>query len=389
MLDFDLVIPTRIYFGKNKIDRLAEEIEKYPNKILFAYGKESIKKNGIYTKVIEILNENDVSFVELGGIPPNPTLYYVQKGIELCRKNDLQFILAVGGGSVIDCSKAIAAGVRYEGDVWDFYLQTAKIKDALPIGTILTIVASGSETNEGSVLINESTQLKLLVLNDLLRPKFAIMDPTYTFTVSKKLTAAGVADIFSHILEIYFCPEKNTYLQDRLLEGLFKTCIKFGIIAVNEPNNYEARANLMWTSSLALNGFVLSGKIGDWASHMIGHELSAMYGITHGIGLAIITPYWMEYTLNETTLDKYVDFAKNVWEAKGDNKIEIAKHGIAKTKDFLKSLELPTTLREMGIQESELEKVAKKVVNLGDIGEIVKLNEAKVLNILRNAYGGK
>ncbi|MCL0096394.1 iron-containing alcohol dehydrogenase [Thermodesulfovibrionales bacterium] len=386
MLDFNLVMPTRIFFGKNKIEFLGEEVKRYSDKILLTYGRESIKKNGIYGKVIKALKDNDISFIELPGIPPNPTIHYAKRGIELCRRNNLQFILAVGGGSVIDCSKAIALGAKYDGDVWDFYLGKGTIKDALPIGTVLTIVASGSETNEGSVLTNEHTELKLLVLNDILRPRFAIMDPTYTFTVPRKLIAAGVADIFSHILEIYFCPEKNTYLQDRLLEGLFKTCIKYGIIAINELNNYEARANLMWTSSLALNGFVLSGKIGDWGTHMIGHEISAMHGVTHGIGVAILTPHWMEYTLDENTLAKYADFAVKVWGVQGTNKMEIAKEGISRTKDFLESLELPTSLREVGIKENELGKIAKNVVIFGDVGEIVKLNEIDVLNILRKAY---
>lgn len=385
MLDFELVIPTKIYFGKNKIDNLDKELKKY-NNILFTYGRKSIKQNGIYDKIISILDQNGISFVELANIPPNPSIQYAKKGIELCIENDIQFILAVGGGSVIDCSKAIASGAKYDGDVWDFYMGDTEIKDALPIGAVLTIVASGSETNEGSVITNQDTKLKLLVLNDLLRPQFAIMDPTYTYSVSKKLTAAGVADIFSHILEIYFCAEKNTYLQDRLLEGLFKTCIKYGIVALNEPDNYEARANLMWTSSLALNGFVLSGKIGDWATHMIGHELSALYDVTHGIGTAILTPHWMEYILNENNIDKFVDFSINVWGIEGNNKMEIAKEGINQTRQFLESLGLPKSLKEVGINKEYLNEIAEKVVFFDDVGEQVKLNKKDVLNILNNAY---
>ena len=291
MLDFNYAISTKIFFGKNKIEKLGEELKRYGKNILFVYGGGSIKKNGLYDSVTNIFTRNFIVYHELSGVQPNPRITSVRQGIKLCREHNIESIIAVGGGSVIDCAKTIATGVYHQGDPWEmFLLGDSTIKKALPIGTILTVAGTGSEMNGNAVISNEETEQKLAIHHDLLRPKFSILDPTYTFTVPKNQTAAGTVDIFSHILEQYFSPTKDAFVQNRLAESLLKTCIYYGPIALKEPTNYEARAQLMWTSSLALNGLLGYGKITDWATHGIEHAVSAAYDVTHGVGLAILTP---------------------------------------------------------------------------------------------------
>lgn len=385
MLDFDLTMSTKIFFGKNKISTLGDEIKKFSTKILLTYGNKHIKESGLLERIIAILKTNNIDFIEFGNIPPNPTLEIAEKGVKVCQENDLDFVLAIGGGSVIDCSKAIAAGVKHEGNIWELYTGDSEMYDALPIATVLTVAAAGSETNEGSVLTNEKEHVKLLLLNDLLRPKFSVLDPSLSFTVSKEYTAISVADIYSHILEMYFCKEQSAFLQDRLLEALFKTCIEFGPVTMTDPENYEARANVMWVSSLVLNGFVISGKIGDWSTHMIAHELSATYNITHGLAVSIITPYWMEYVFNETTLEKFYLLAVNVWGIEEGNKKDVALEGIEKTKLFFQNLGLPSNLSSVGIDNVKFDEMAKKIIDYGETYPMVELNEDDVKAILVNA----
>ncbi len=386
MLNFDYIVPTKIFFGKGKIEELAGQIKEYAGRILLVYGEGSIKKNGLYDIVINILKNNGITYRELSGVMPNPRIESVRRGINSCRENNLEFVLAVGGGSVIDCAKAICAGFYHEGDPWDFYLRKLNVERALPLASILTLAASGSEMNGNSVISNEATKQKLVVANNKLRPKFSILDPTYTFTVSRRQTQAGIVDIFSHILEQYFSPTKDTFLQDMLAESMLKTCVEYGPIALKEPKNYEARAALLWLSSLALNGLLSYGKIGDWAAHCIEHEVSAMYDITHGAGLAILTPYWMEHVLNELTLPKFLDYSKNIWGIDGQGKLEAAKIAIQKTRNFFKALGLPAQLREVGVEEPKLEEMAEKAVMFGDLGSFKKLKQADVLKILRAAF---
>jgi len=387
MLDFNYAISTKIFFGKNKIERLGEELKPYGKNILFVYGGGSIKKNGLYDSVTNIFTRNSIVYHELPGVQPNPRITSVRQGIKLCREQNIECIIAVGGGSVIDCAKTIAVGVYHKADLWDlFLLGDSTIKKALPIGTILTLAGTGSEMNGNAVISNEETEQKLAIHSDLLRPRFSILDPTYTFTVPKNQTAVGTVDIFSHILEQYFSPTKDVFVQNRIAESLLITLIHYGPIALKEPTNYEARAQLMWTSSLALNGLLGYGKITDWATHGIEHAVSATYDVTHGIGLAILTPYWMEYVLSEETTDKLVEYAQNVWRIKGGNDLTVARKGIEKTREFFTSLGMPKTLRDVGVQENKLEGMAEKTVLYGDVGKFKKLGKNDVLMILKNAF---
>ena len=366
MNNFDYMIPTTIHFGKGQISRLGEEISRLGKSVLLVYGGGSIKKAGIYEKVMEILKEQGAKVTELSGVEPNPRIESVRRGVELCRQNNVDVILAVGGGSTIDCSKAVAAGVFYDGDAWDIVLDDSKITEALPIVTVLTLSATGSEMNGNAVISNMSTNEKLGIGSDLLRPRASILDPEYTYTVSKKQTAAGTADIMSHVFEIYFTNVKDAFLQARLCEAVLKTCIRYGGVAVEKPDDYEARANLMWASSLALNSLLSYGAEVAWTVHPMEHELSAFYDITHGEGLAILTPHWMKYCLSDKTVGKFAEYGVNVWgiDEKQDA-YDIANQAIGKTREFFNSLGLPATLRDVGIDEKNFAIMAKKAVGSG------------------------
>jgi hypothetical protein len=386
MDDFTYAVSTKILFGRNKIEQLNEEIEKYGDTVLLVYGGGSIKKHGIYETVMNLLAKSDIECVELPGVQPNPRIETVRTGIQLCKDHEVEVLLAVGGGSVIDCAKTIAAGVFYDGDPWNLFLVgDSAIRDALPVGTILTLAGTGSEMNGNAVIMNESTQQKFAIHHDLLRPKFSILDPTYTFTVPPEHTAAGIVDICSHILEQYFSPTKDSFVQDRLAEGLLKTCIHYGPIALREPTNYDARAQLMWTSSLALNGLLGYGKATDWATHAIEHAVSAAYDVTHGLGLAVLTPAWMEYVLSTQTMDRFLEYAQNVWGLSGSTDT-VARQGIEKTKEFFNSLGMPSSLQKLGVSEQKLKDMATVAVTFGSIGKFQKLNKNDVLAILKNAY---
>ncbi|HAE91906.1 MAG TPA: NADH-dependent alcohol dehydrogenase [Tissierella sp.] len=388
MLNFNYNIPTKVFFGEGKIEVLGKQIKKYGSRVLLAYGGGSIKKTGIYDEVVKILRENNIPYYELSGIEPNPRVESVEEGVKICRDNDIDFILAVGGGSTIDCSKAIAAAYYYKGNPWDLVIGKAKIEKVLPIGTILTLSATGSEMDAGAVITNMETNQKYGFGHPGFFPKFSILDPRYTYTVSKYQTASGVADIMSHTFEEYFSNEKGAYLQDRLAEAILKTCIKYGGIAIDEPQNYEARANLMWASSLAINGLLGYGKDSLWSVHPLEHELSAYYDITHGVGLAILTPHWMEYVLDEDNLWKFVEYGINVWNIDSNfDDMKIAKLAIEKTSQFFKSLGIPMSLKEVGIDEGKLEIMAKDVIEYkeGPVGNFKPLDYKDVLSIYKKA----
>ncbi|MCB2294406.1 iron-containing alcohol dehydrogenase [Clostridium algoriphilum] len=386
MLNFNYSIQTKIFFGKGKIDVLADNIKKYGSKVLLVYGGGSIKKSGLFDKITDIFNKNDIKFFELSGVEPNPRITSVRKGIEICRENNVDIILAVGGGSVIDCSKAIGAGYYYKGDAWDIVLDSRKITKVLPIATILTLAATGSEMDSGAVISNLETNQKLPTFNEGMAPKFSILDPTNTFSVPKNQTAAGTADIMSHIFEVYFSNTNEAYMQNRMAEALLKTCINYGQKAMADPTNYEARSNLMWTSSLAINGLLSYGKETEWSVHAMEHELSAFYDITHGVGLAILTPHWMEYALNDKTVDKFVEYGVNVWglELSGD-KYEIARNAIKRTREHFVKLGIPTSLKSIGINEEKLETMAKQATARGKIGSFKPLDANDVINIYRSS----
>lgn len=376
---------TEMFFGKNQINNLPDILNRYGKNILLAYGGGSIKRNGIYDKVYELLT--DFNIVELEGIEPNPRIGTVKKGVELCKTQNIDVILAVGGGSTIDCSKLVSAATYYDGNPWDLVKDSSKITKALPIITILTLAATGSEMNDGAVISNPETNEKLGVHSKHFLPKASILDPEYTYSLPTIQTAAGTADIMSHVIEQYFNSTTGTYIQDRFCEGILETCIKYCPVALREPSNYEARSNLMWASSMALNGLCGRGKVGAWSCHPIEHELSAFYDITHGIGLAIITPRWMRHILSEKTLDKFVEYALNVWHVPNTgNRFEMAENGIKATEEFFANCGIPMNLGKLGIDDSMIEKMSAAVIRHSNLeNAYVPLTEQDVCQILRNS----
>lgn len=363
MLNFTYYVPTKIYFGKGQIANLVPALrEAGARKVLMVYGGGSIKRSGLYDTITNMLAAHGISWVELGGIPPNPRIEGVREGVRLCHEHGIDLILAVGGGSSIDAAKVIAAAACYDGDAWDIVKEPSKITAALPLVTILTLAATGSEMNSIAVITNEVTNDKIGTRHDLMRPKASIMDPEYTYSVSKYQTASGVADIMAHIFENYFSRHSGGYLQDRMAEALLKTCIKYGALAYNEPNNYEARANLLWAGSFAINGTLSMGKADPWSCHPIDHQLGARYDIAHGVGLAMIYPHWMEYVLSESTLNKFYEFGVNVWGINPDlDKMSVAKAAIEELKLFFKSIALPLKLSEVNIDGELFEEMAEKI----------------------------
>lgn len=386
MKAFNYYVPTRIYFGEGKAKELPNILSEYGKKVLLVYGGGSIKKNGIYDEVCKYLK--DFEIYELSGVDPNPRMESVRKGVELCRKHHIDVILPVGGGSCIDCSKAIAAGVYYNGDVWEIVKGKGSVEKALPIVTVLTLSATGSEMNSGAVITNWDTNEKLSLGSVHLFPKASILDPTYTYSVPKKQTAAGSADILSHLFEIYFNHTKGAMVQEELAHGLMRTVIHYGEKAYHEPENYEARANLMWSASLALNSLVGNGFGGSWSCHPMEHVLSAYYDVTHGEGLAILTPAWMRYILNDDTLSRFVLYGTHVWGIDASlDAYEIANKAIDLTQDYLVNhLHLPKTLKEIGIDDTKLEIMAQDAVDSkgGVINGFMRLEKDDVLAIYKS-----
>ncbi len=364
MENFNFHVTTDIRFGKDRLAELPEVMNQFGKKVLLVYGGGSIKKMGLYDKVMEQLKANGNQVFELAGVEPNPRVETVRKGAEICRKEDIDVLLAVGGGSTIDCAKAVAAATLFEGDAWDMVLQRRKFQGpALPLVTILTLAATGSEMNNAGVISNLSTNQKLGVGSPSMLPRVSFLDPENTFTVSKYQTAAGSADIISHLMENYFKRTEGTDVQDSVAEGLMRSVIKNCPIALKNPEDYDARANLMWASTLALNGLTGNGKTGSWSCHPMEHELSAFYDITHGVGLAILTPRWMEYALNDETVAKFAQFAWNVWDVEERVPMMAARIGIQKTYDYFKSCDIPMTLPEVGINEEKFAIMAKQAVD--------------------------
>jgi alcohol dehydrogenase YqhD (iron-dependent ADH family) len=365
MDNFKFHVYTEIFFGKGEIKNLPATLGKYGKNVLFAYGGGSIKKNGIYEKVMGLLSAN-FNVVEFANIEPNPTLDSVNRGVKLCREHAVDVILAVGGGSVIDCTKAVAAAFYYEGDPWDLVVDSRKITKALPIVTVLTMAGTGSEMNRGSVITNKEKMLKLGMGAPVTMPQATVIDPTYLYTLPAIQTAAGAADTFSHVLESYFKKGEDAFIQDRMSEAVMLTVIKYAPIAIKEPENYAARANLAWASSLALNGLTGNGKSGAWSIHSIEHELSAYYDLTHGVGLAILIPAWLKHILNEQSVDRIAALGVNVFKISDQlNKMEIAKKAIEAMEQFFTSLNIPMRLRDVGIDEEKFELMAEKAVKYG------------------------
>jgi hypothetical protein len=389
MINFSYENPTKTIFGKNAEKHLGQEVKKYGKKILLHYGGGSIKKIGLYDKIIGSLKETGIEIIELGGVVPNPRLSLVKEGIKLCKEEKIDFILAVGGGSVIDSAKAIAVGVPYEGDVWDFYSTNRSPVEALPIGVVLTIPAAGSETSESSVITKEEGGFKRSAGGECMRPQFAIMNPEVTYHLPAYQTACGVSDMLAHLMERYFTQVQNVDLTDRLIEAAMQSILHYGPIVLQTPLDYDARAEIMWAGSMAHSGLLGVGRIGDWASHDIEHELSGVYDIAHGAGLAIVFPAWMKYVY-EDNLDRFVQFSTRVMKvdfAMGQRE-QIIQEGIHRLEHFYKRIGLPTTLKEAGIGKEYLQEMAKKaVLGIEALGQFKKLNAEDILKIYEIALG--
>ncbi len=382
MNKFNYYSPTKIVFGKGSVGQLEKLIRGKYKRILLHFGGGSIKKSGLYDEIINDLNRLECEVFELAGVEPNPKLSLVRKGVEITKEKNIDLILAVGGGSVIDSAKAIGIGAKYDGDVWDFYVGKSRVKDTIPVGVVLTLPATGSETSRGSVITNENGPYKLSVNDDILRPVFAIMDPVLTLTLPDKQTFAGIMDILSHIFERYFTNTENVDLTDHLCEGTMKSVIKNAYILKKEPNNLAARAEIMLAGTIAHNGILGLGREEDWSSHDIGHELSAFYGTTHGRTLGIIFPAWMKYVYKEN-IDKFMQFATNVFDVSVVNKSpeQIALEGIDSLITFLKDMEVPTSFSEEGLPTDKFEIMAEKASNGGTIGGLKKLNSKDIFKI--------
>ena len=379
-------IPTKVFFGKGQIVQLAGSVKEHGSRVLMVYGGGSIKKIGLYDTITKIFEENGITYKELAGVEPNPRITTVEKGIAICREHGLDVVLAVGGGSTIDCAKAVAAGVTCEGSAWDMVTKKAPIKSILPIITVLTIAATGSEMDTSAVISNMETHEKVGVSAPDMRPVVSIMDPEYSCTVSKFQTAAGTADIMSHVMEVYFNNHPDAYLQNRFAEAVLKTCVKYGHRAWQQPDDYEARANLMWASSWAINGLLTKGAPVGWSVHPMEHELSAYYDVTHGAGLAVLIPHWLRHMLKEENVYKYVDYGTAVWGIDASlPPMEIAEKAIAATADYFKAMELPTTLRELGIGEEHFDIMAKKA-GAQLKSAFVPMDEKDVLEIFHKAF---
>lgn len=380
--------PTKIIFGKDAENDVGRETSKYSKKILLHYGGGSIKKTGLYDRVIQSLKKDNIEYIELSGVKPNPRLSLVREGIKICRDNDINFILAIGGGSVIDSSKAIAFGVPYDGDVWDLFLGKVVVEKALPLGTILTIPAAGSESSTGCVITNEEGGYKRAVNSELIYPRFSILNPELAFTLPKYQVASGVTDILSHLMERYFTNTKNVELMDRLIESTMKTVINNIPIILKQNDNYEAWSEVMWSGTIAHNNLLNTGRVGDWGSHDIEHELSGIYDVAHGAGLAVVFPAWMKYVYMQD-IQRFAQFAVRVWNVENTfwSPEKTALEGIKKLQDFLKSIGMPGNLTELGIYDDRLEEMADKCTNSDTttVGNFVKLGKTDVFNVLKLA----
>ncbi|SFC30003.1 hypothetical protein SAMN05443252_102624 [Bacillus sp. OV322] len=384
MQNFTYKNPTKLIFGKGQIEQLKNEIPAYGKKVLLVYGGGSIKKSGLYDKVIAELNGLDIELHELAGVEPNPRISTVRKGVEICKEQGIEFVLAVGGGSVIDCTKAIVAGAKYDGDAWDLVIKKAPVEAALPFGTVLTLAATGSEMNAGSVITNWETKEKYGWGSPLTFPQLSILDPENTYTVPKNQTVYGIVDMMSHVFEQYFHEATSAPLQDRFCESLLQTVIETAPKLLNDLENYEYRETILYSGTIALNGYLQVGYSGDWATHNIEHAVSAVYDIPHAGGLAILFPNWMKHTMKEdpTRLKQIAVRVFNV-DPEGKTDEETALEGIAKLREFWSSLGAPTRLADYDIDDSQIDAMADKAMANGEFGKFKVLNREDVMSILR------
>ncbi len=383
MNNFTVDLVTRLHFGKGQLSNLKSEVKALGTNVLLVYGKSAIKKNGLYEEVIQQLDGFNV--VELPNIDPNPRLESVIAGQQLCKTYAIDVVLAVGGGSVIDCSKAIAAASCYDKNPWDLVLNPKLIKKALPIVACLTNAATGTEMNGGSVISNLETQEKLGFHSHLMKPTVSICDPSWSVSLSSYQTAAGCADIMSHVFENYFSRVTDSMVSDLLSIGILETVMTYCPIALDHPDNYEARANLMWASTMGLNGLTGVGKGGGWSCHPIEHELSAFYDITHGTGLAIITPHWMRHILSDDTVERFVLLGKKLFNLDGSD-MEIAEETINKIEAFFRSLPIEKSLEECQIDRSLFDTMADRALFHKDLTKAyVNLSHQDIVSILEKS----
>ncbi len=386
ILDFTFHNPTRIHFGKNALENLPAELDEYGENVLLLYGKSAIKKIGLYDEVVKILKAKNKKITELSGIKPNPSYAQVLEGARLVREHAIDLILAVGGGSTIDCAKAISVSAYCKGDPWQkYWIDFEEVDNTIvPVGAILTMAGTASEMNGGSVITNEERVLKNgRVYGPAVYPKFSIVNPEYTFSVPVYQMASGIFDTMSHLMEQYFSGEDDN-TTDYLIEGVMKSLIHSAKIAMKNPTDYEARSNLTWCATLGLNYITGLSKTQDWEVHMIEHQVGAYTDCTHGAGLAVLSVPYYRY-ICEYGRDKFVRFAKNVWEidTRSTDEDEIALAGIEKLGEFIKELRLPTTLRELGATEEMLPLIANSTV-LG--GGYKQMNAEDILTVLKNCY---
>ena len=384
MNSFVYDIPVKVYFGENLLGHLGEELNKFGKRVLLTYGGGSIKRIGLYDKIMAEMKNAGLEVFELSGIEPNPRIDSVRKGAQICKDEKIDVLLAVGGGSTLDATKWMAAGACVDFDAWDFFNEKwAPVEKALPVVTILTLAATGSEMDAGGVISNPETKDKIGRIAEPLLPKVSFLDPTNTYTVSPYQTACGSADMMSHIIEVYFNMNQDLYMLDCFMEGMMKTIIKYTPVAMKEPENYEARANLMWTSSWAINGFVNGGKQQAWSCHPMEHQLSAYYDITHGLGLAILTPRWMRYILDETNSERFKNFAVSVFgiDSSLDNMTASLKGIEALEKFFFEDLKLTKTLTELNIDRTHFDIMAEKACGNGVLRGFKELKKEDIKNI--------
>jgi alcohol dehydrogenase YqhD (iron-dependent ADH family) len=387
MQNFEYYNRTKIIFGKGTEEQTGGETAKYAKRVLLHHSGGSAVKSGLLDKVKNSLKKAGVEWVELSGVKPNPRLSKVYEGVDLCKKEKLEFILAVGGGSVIDSAKAIAIGACYDGDVWDFYDRKKTAAQALPVAAVLTIPAAGSESSISSVITNEAGPWKQSVNEECIRPVFSIMNPEVTYTLPPYQTACGIADMLAHIMERYFTREPHVELTDELCEGAMRAIIRNARkIFSGGEKDYDARAEIMWAGSLAHNNLLSTGRIGDWASHAIEHELSALFDIAHGAGLSIIFPAWIAYNIKEDT-PRLARFAAKVWGVDGAfyDYEQAAREGVFRLKNFFRSIGLPVSFADAKLDAGRIGELSKRAVKFGPLGNYRKLSQGDVEAIYRIA----
>jgi alcohol dehydrogenase YqhD (iron-dependent ADH family) len=386
MIDFTYYNPAKIIFGRSSEEVIGREVKNLGDRVLLVYGGDTVGKLGILGKVTQSLAAEGIEYVALGGVQPNPRLSSVEEGIRLCRLHGLNAVLAIGGGSPIDAAKAIAAGVPYEGCVWDFFDGTAQPKSALPVAVVLTIAAAGSECSDGSVVTKEEGLLKRPCNSVHIIPKLAILNPEYTVSLPPYQTACGGSDILAHLIEHYFTQVTHVDYTDRLLEATMRTILTYVPLALDDPGDYDIRAEIMWAGTLAQNNLLCTGRRGDWGSHMVEHELSAIYDIAHGAGMAIVIPAWMKYVWHESP-SRFVQFAQRVFDIDlpAAEQDLIVAQGIGRLEGWYRSIGLPVRLGDAGIDESRLREMARKCCQDGPRGNLMKLYEEDVYRIYQLA----